>query len=166
MALTAVYQRPKTTDAIPSIGYGPYLLWGLVIDRPDQVRCADITYIPMWRGFLYLAAVMDWFSRGVLAWRLSKTMEADFCIEALQEAMARFGRPAIFITDQGSQVSSPRFTEVLAEAGIRISLDGRGRWLDNMFIERLRRSLKYECLMKPMPSGGGQATPQASVQKS
>jgi putative transposase len=100
----------------------------------------------MRRGFLYLVAIMDWFSRRVLAWRLSNTMEADFCIEALEEALARFGRPPIFNTDQGSQFTSPRFTEVLTGAGVRISMDGRGRWLDNVFIERLWRSLKYECI--------------------
>lgn len=146
MGLAAVYQRPRTTVRHPQHRVWPYLLRGLVIDRADQVWCADITYIPMRRGFLYLVAVMDWFSRRVLAWRLSNTMDADFCIEALKEAMARFGRPAIFNTDQGSQFTSPRFTEALAEAGIRISMDGRGRWLDNVFIERLWRSLKYECI--------------------
>ncbi len=146
MGLAAVYQRPKTTVRNPQHWVWPYLLRGIVINRPDQVWCADITYIPMRRGFLYLVAAMDWFSRRVLAWRLSNTMEADFCIEALKEAMARFGRPAIFNSDQGSQFTSPRFTEVLAEAGIRISMDGRGRWLDNVFIERLWRSLKYECI--------------------
>jgi putative transposase len=146
MGLAAVYQRPKTTVRHPQHRVWPYLLRGLVVDRPDQVWCADITYIPMRRGFLYLVAVMDWFSRRVLAWRLSNTMDADFCIEALQEAMARFGRPTIFNTDQGSQFTSPRFTEVLMEAGVRISMDGRGRWLDNVFIERLWRSLKYECI--------------------
>jgi putative transposase len=118
----------------------------MVIDRPDQVWCADITYIPMRRGFLYLIAVMDWATRKVLAWRLSNTMDADFCIEALEEAICRHGRPGIFNTDQGSQFTSPRFTEVLREAGIRISMDGRGRWMDNIFIERLWRSLKYECI--------------------
>ena len=152
MGLAAVYQRPRTTVRHPQHRVWPYLLRGLVIDRPDQVWCADITYIPMRRGFLYLVAVMDWFSRRVLAWRLSDTMQADFCIEALQEAMERFGRPAIFNTDQGSllgldpRITSPRFTEVLAEAGIRISMDGRGRSLDNVFIERLWRSLKHECI--------------------
>jgi putative transposase len=146
MGLAAVYQRPKTTVRHPQHRVWPYLLRGLVIDRPDQVWCADITYIPMRRGFLYLVAVMDWFSRRVLAWRLSYTMEADFCIEALQKAMARFGRPAVFNSDQGSQLTSPRFAEVLTEAGVRISMDGRGRWLDNVFIERLWRSLKYECI--------------------
>ena len=150
MGLAAVYQRPRTTVRHPQHRVWPYLLRDLVIARPDQVWRPDITYIPMRRGFLYLVAVMDWFSRRVLArgsrWRLSNTMDADFCVEALREAMARFGRPAIFNTDQGSQFTSPRFTEVLTEAGIRISMDGRGRWLDNVFIERLWRSLKYECI--------------------
>ncbi len=139
MGLAAVYQRPKTTVPHPQRRVWPYLLRGLAIDRPDQVWCADITCIPMRRGFLYLVAVMDWFSRKVLVWRLSNTMEADFCIEALLKAIARFGRPVIFNTDQGSQLTSPRFTEVMAEAGIRISMDGRGRWLDNVFIEQLCR---------------------------
>jgi putative transposase len=157
MGLAAVYQRPRTTVRHPQHRVWPYLLRGLVIDRPDQVWCADITYIPMRRGFLYLVAVMDWFSRRVLAWRLSNTMDADFCIEALHEAMARFGWPAIFNTDQGSQFTSPRFTEVLAEAGVRISMDGRGRWLDNVFIERLWRSLKYECIYLNAFETGSQA---------
>jgi putative transposase len=157
MGLAAVYQRPRTTVRHPQHRVWPYLLRGLVIERPDQVWCADITYIPMRRGFLYLVAVMDWFSRRVLAWRLSNTMDADFCIEALHEAMARFGRPAIFNTDQGSQFTSPRFTEVLAEAGVRISMDGRGRWLDNVFIERLWRSLKYECIYLNAFETGSQA---------
>lgn len=145
MGLAAIYQRPKTTVQHPQHRIWPYLLRDLVINRPDQVWCADITSIPMRRGFLYLVAVMDWFSRRVLAWRLSNTMEADFCIEALEEAMAKHGRPAIFNSDQGSQFTSPRFTEVLARAEVRISMDGRGRWLDNVCIERLWRSLKYEC---------------------
>jgi putative transposase len=118
----------------------------LTIDRPNQVWCADITYIPMRRGFLYLVAVMDWASRKVLSWRISNTMDADFCIEALDDAMDRFGAPEIFNTDQGSQFTSARFTTVLTNAGVRISMDGRGRWLDNVFIERLWRSLKYECV--------------------
>ena len=118
----------------------------MAIDRPNQVWCADITYIPMRRGFLYLVAIMDWHGRRVLSCRLSNTMEADFCIEALEEALSRFGRPGIFNTDQGSQFTSPRFTQVLLDAGVRISMDGRGRWMDNVFIERLWRSLKYECI--------------------
>ena len=110
------------------------------------MRGRDVTYIPMRRGFLYLAAIMDWFSRKVLAWRLSNTMDADFCVTALEEAIDRFGRPEIFNTDQGSQFTSFGFTNTLKGAGIRISMDGRGRWMDNVFIERLWRSLKYECV--------------------
>ena len=146
MGLAAVYQRPRTTVPHPEHRTWPYLLRNMVIDRPDQVWCADITYIPMRRGFLYLVAIMDWASRRVLAWRLSNTMDADFCIEALEEAMARHGRPEIFNTDQGSQFTSPRFTDVLTEAGVKVSMDGKGRWMDNVFIERLWRSLKYECV--------------------
>lgn len=146
MGLQAVYQRPKTTVPHPEHKKWPYLLRGLDIIRPNHVWCADITYIPMRRGFLYLVAVMDWASRRVLAWRLSNTMDVDFCISAVEEAMARHGRPEIFNTDQGSQFTSPRFTEVLTDAGVRISMDGRGRWMDNVFIERLWRSMKYECI--------------------
>lgn len=146
MGLQAIYQKPKTTVRHPEHRTYPYLLRGLVIDRPNQVWCADITYVPMRRGFLYLVAIMDWFSRKVLAWRLSNTMDVEFCIEALEEAMTKHGRPDIFNTDQGSQFTSPRFTEVLRDASIRLSMDGRGRWLDNVFIERLWRSLKYECI--------------------
>ena len=124
----------------------PYLLRHLAIERPNQVWCADVTYIPMRRGFLYLVAIMDWASRKVLAWRLSNTMEADFCVAALEEAIARYGSPEIFNTDQGSQFTSFAFTTTLKDAGIRISMDGRGRWMDNVFIERLWRSLKYECV--------------------
>ena len=122
------------------------MLRNLVVDRPNQVWCADITYIPMRRGFLYLVAVMDWATRRVLSWRLSNTMDVEFCIAALEEALARFGRPEIFNSDQGSQFTSPRFTEVLTDAEVRISMDGRDRWMDNVFIERLWRSLKYECV--------------------
>lgn len=146
MGLAAVYQRPRTTVPHPEHRIWPYLLRDLSIDRPDQVWCADITYIPMRRGFLYLVAVMDWASRKVLAWRLSNTLDAEFCIEALEEALARYGRPEIFNTDQGSQFTSPRFTGLLTEAGVRVSMDGRGRWMDNVFIERLWRSMKYECV--------------------
>jgi putative transposase len=146
MGLEPIYQRPRTTVPHPEHQVYPYLLRELVIDRPNQVWCADITYIPMQRGFLYLVAVMDWATRKVLSWRVSNTMEADFCIEALEEALERFGRPEIFNTDQGSQFTSPQFTGVLREAGVRISMDGRGRWMDNVFIERLWRSLKYECI--------------------
>jgi putative transposase len=146
MGLAPIYQRPRTTVPNPEHRIFPYLLRDLVIDRPNQVWCADITYLPMRRGFLYLVAVMDWATRKVLAWRASNTMEVEFCIEALEEALARFGRPEIFNTDQGSQFTSPRFTGLLQQAGFRISMDGRGRWMDNVFIERLWRSLKYECV--------------------
>ena len=146
MGLVAIYQRPRTTVPHPEHRVYPYLLRDLVIDRPNQVWCTDLTYIPMRRGFLYCVAVMDWATRKVLSWRVSNTMDVEFCIEALEEALARFGRPEIFNSDQGSQFTSPRFTSVLQEAGVRISMDGRGRWMDNVFIERLWRSLKYECV--------------------
>ncbi len=146
MGLVPIYQRPRTTVPNPEHRVWPYLLRGMVIDRPNQVWCMDITYIPMRRGFLYLAAVMDWATRKVLSWRVSNTMDVEFCIEALEQALARFGQPEIFNTDQGSQFTSPRFTGVLQLAGVRISMDGRGRWMDSVFIERLWRSLKYECI--------------------
>ncbi|WP_157870992.1 IS3 family transposase [Gluconacetobacter diazotrophicus] len=146
MGLRAIYQKPHTTIPHPGHRKYPYLLRDLVIDRPNQVWCSDITYIPMRKGFLYLVAIMDWSTRKVLAWRLSNTMDAEFCIEALQEALIRYGAPEIFNTDQGSQFTTPRFTDVLQARQIRISMDGRGRWLDNVFIERLWRSLKYECV--------------------
>jgi putative transposase len=146
MGLEPIYQRPRTTVPHPGHQIYPYLLRDMVIERPNQVWCADITYIPMRRGFLYLVAVMDWASRKVLSWRVSNTMEADFCIEALEEALERFGKPEIFNTDQGSQFTAPQFTGVLRAADVRISMDGRGRWMDNVFIERLWRSLKYECI--------------------
>jgi putative transposase len=146
MGLEPVYQRPRTTVPHPDHQIYPYLLREMVINRPNQVWCSDITYIPMRRGFLYLVAVMDWATRKVLSWRVSNTMDADFCIEALKEPLERFGKPEIFNTDQGSQFTSPRFTDVLRTADVRISMDGRGRWMDNVFIERLWRSLKYECI--------------------
>jgi putative transposase len=146
MGLEAVYQRPKTTVPNTEHRIWPYLLRNKVIDRPNQVWCADITYIPMRRGFLYLVAVMDWASRTVLSWRLSNTMDVEFCREALQEALTVHGGPEIFNTDQGSQFTSLRFTELLTDAGVQVSMDGRGRWMDNVFIERLWRSLKYECV--------------------
>ena len=146
MGLAAIYQRPRTTVPHPEHRVHPYLLRGLLIDRPNQVWCADITYIPMRRGFLYLVAVMDWATRKVLAWRLSNTMDVAFCVAAVEEALARFGLPEIFNTDQGSQFTSPQFTVMLMDATVRISMDGRGRWMDNVFIERLWRSLKYECV--------------------
>jgi putative transposase len=144
MGIAALGPKPRTTKPAPGHRVYPYLLRELTIERPNQVWAADITYIPIGRGFLYLVAVMDWASRAVLAWRLSNTMDVAFCVSALEEALARFGRPEIFNTDQGSQFTSAAFTGVLAAAGIRISMDGRGRWMDNVFIERLWRSLKHE----------------------
>ena len=144
MGLRALGPKPNTSKPAPGHRIYPYLLRDLVIERPNQVWAADITYIPMSRGFLYLVAIMDWASRAVLAWRLSNTLDADFCVRALEEALARFGRPEIFNTDQGSQFNSTAFTSMLQGAEVRISMDGRGRWLDNVFIERLWRSLKYE----------------------
>jgi putative transposase len=146
MGLEAIYRAPKTSVPHPAHRVYPYLLKGLAIERADQVWCTDITYIPVQRGFLYLVAIMDWASRHVLAWRLSNTMDAGFCVEALNEALARYGRPGIFNTDQGSQFTSIEFTTVLKDAGVAISMDGRGRCMDNIFIERLWRSLKYEAV--------------------
>lgn len=146
MGLAPIYQRSRTSDPHPEHRIYPYLLRDLEITRPNQIWCADITYLLMRRGFLYLVAIMDWASRKVLAWRLSNTMDATFCVEALKEALARFGRLEIFNTDQGSQFTSTDFTGVLRNAEVRISMDGRGRWMDNVFIERLWRSLKYECV--------------------
>jgi len=146
MGLTAIYQAPRTSEPHPGHRIHPYLLRNVVVTRADHVWCADITYIPVRRGFLYLVAIMDWATRHVLAWRLSNTMDASFCIAALNEALAKHGRPEIFNTDQGSQFTSLEFTGVLKEAGIAISMDGRGRCLDNVFIERLWRSLKYEAV--------------------
>jgi putative transposase len=146
MGIEALYRRPRTSKPEPGHKVYPYLLGGMAITRPNQVWAMDITYIPMARGFVYLAVVLDWFSRRVLSWRLSITMEAAFCVEALEEAMARHGKPDIFNTDQGSQFTSAAFTGLLTRAGIRISMDGRRRWMDNVFIERLWRSVKYECI--------------------
>jgi putative transposase len=143
MGLEAIYQRPHTSRPAPKHRTYPYLLRGLVIERVNQVWAADITYIPMARGFLYLVAVMDWMSRYVLAWRLSNVLDASFCIEALEEALSQ-GRPEIFNTDQGSQFTDEDFTSVLYAHGVAISMDGRGRFSDNIFVERLWRSLKYE----------------------
>ena len=146
MGICAVYPRPHTSKPHPEHRVYPYLLRGLTIDRPGQVWSADITYIPMRRGFMYLVAIMDWYSRRVLSYRLSNTLDADFCVEALREALDRHGAPEIFNTDQGSQFTSTQFTSALKEQDIRISMDGRGRYLDNIFIERLWWSLKYECV--------------------
>jgi putative transposase len=144
MGIAALGPKPRTSKPAPGHKIFPYLLRGLTIERPNQVWAADITYIPIGRGFLYLVAIMDWASRAVLAWRLSNTMDVSFCVSALTEALARFGTPEIFNTDQGSQFTSPAFTGTLEQAAIHISMDGRGRWMDNVFIERLWRSLKHE----------------------
>jgi len=144
MGLEAIYRKPNTSAAHPQHKVYPYLLRGMVIERPNQVWCADITYIPMAKGFVYLVAVMDWFSRRVLSWRLSIGMETGFCVEAVAEAMERHGPPEVFNTDQGVQFTSAEFVGALEARGVRVSMDGRGRFLDNIFIERLWRSLKYE----------------------
>ena len=146
MGLMAIYRKPRTSRPNPEHKIYPYLLHNLKIDRPDQVWAADITYLPLRRGYMYLVAVMDWDTRAILSWRLSNTMEADFCVDALNEALFQYGVPEVFNTDQGSQFTSREFTQALKEAGARISMDGRGRWLDNVMIERLWRSLKYECI--------------------
>ena len=144
MTIEAIYRRPNTSKPAPGHKVYPYLLRKLAVTRPNQVWATDITYIPMARGFVYLIAIVDWFSRRVLAWRLSITLETDFCIEALEEALTRFGTPDIFNTDQGSQFTSMAFTSVLHREKIAISMDGRGAWRDNVFVERLWRSVKYE----------------------
>ena len=146
MGLEAIYPKPRTSRPHPDHKVYPYLLRDLSIETPNQVWAADITYIPMSRGFMYLVAVMDWHSRKVLSWRLSNTMEAEFCVEALQEAIGRYGCPEIFNTDQGAQFTSEAFTTVLKENGIAISMDGRGRVQDNIFIERLWWTLKHHYL--------------------
>jgi putative transposase len=143
MGLKAIYRRPRTSQPAPGHKVYPYLLSGMAITRPNQVWAADITYIPMKRGFLYLVAIIDWYSRHVLAWRLSNTLEADFCIEALQEALKQ-GNPEVFNTDQGSQFTGEAFTKLLEGHDIRISMDGKGSYNDNLFIERLWRTVKYE----------------------
>jgi putative transposase len=157
MGLEPVYQRPNTSAPHPEHKIYPYLLKGLEINEPNKVWCADITYIPMRRGFLYLVAIMDWHSRKILSWRLSNSLDADFCVAALQEALSRFPKPAIFNTDQGSQFTSLDFTDVLKNAGVEISMDGRGRWRDNIIVERLWRSLKYECIYLNAYESGSEA---------
>ena len=146
IGLRPIYQKPRTSIRHPQHKVYPYLLRGLDINRANQVWSTDITYIPMKKGFLYLVAIIDWYSRKVLSWRLSNSMDVSFCLEALEDAIMRYGKPDIFNTDQGSQFTSFEFTNMLKEAGIRISMDGKGCWVDNVFIERLWRSLKYECI--------------------
>ena len=144
MGIAAIYRRPNTSKPTPGHKIYPYLLRGVKIDRPDQVWATDITYIPMARGFVYLVAIVDWFSRRVLAHRVSITMDADFCVEALEEAISLYGKPGIFNSDQGSQFTGGDFTSVLLRHEIPISMDGKGAWRDNVFVERLWKSVKYE----------------------
>jgi putative transposase len=144
MGLESVAPKPNTSKPNEEHPVYPYLLRGLTISRPSQVWATDITYIPLARGFAYLVAIMDWHSRRVLSWRLSNTLDSSFCVEALREALSRFGRPEIFNSDQGSQFTAKDFTSVLLAAGVKISMDGKGRCIDNVFVERLWRSLKYE----------------------
>lgn len=144
MGLEAMVPKPRTSDPAPEHATFPYLLRRLKISRPNQVWASDVTYIPLAHGFAYLVAVMDWYSRLVLAWRLSTTLDPSFCVEAVQEALWRYGQPGIFNTDQGSQFTADAFTRPLLDLGVKVSMDGKGRYLDNIFVERLWRSLKYE----------------------
>jgi putative transposase len=156
MGLSAIYQGPRTSQPHPENEIYPYLLRDLTIEEANHVWCTDITYIPMRRGFLYLVAIMDWATRAVLSWRLSNTMDPGFCVEALKEALAKHGPPEIFNSDQGSQFTSNDFTRVLKDANVQISMDGKRRWMDNVFVERLWRSLKYECVyLRDLESGIG-----------
>ena len=161
MAIDAIYRRPNTSKPTPGHKVYPYLLRKLAITRPNQVWATDISYIPMARGFVYLVAIVDWFSRKVLAWRVSISMDVSFCIEALEEALARYGKPEIFNTDQGSQFTSQAFTSVLQRSGIAISMDGRGAWRDNVVVERLWRSVKYEEVY--LRAYGGVSEARASI---
>ena len=163
MGLMPIYQKPNTSKATKGHKIYPYLLRGLRVDRPNQVWCADITYLPMRRGFLYLAAIMGWHTRKVLAWRISNTLEAEFCVDALNEAIHKFGPPDIMNTDQGSQFTSFVWTDRLRRSNVRISMDGKGRFLDNIFVERLWRSLKYECVYLHAWETGSEA--KAGVRK-
>lgn len=162
MGIEAVYQKPRTSKPHPAYKTYSYLLKGLDINRPNQVWCTDITYIPIKRGFMYLVAIMDWHSRKVLSFRLSNTMDTSFCIEALNEAIELYGKPDIFNSDQGAQFTSQEFTEQLLSNQIKVSMDGKGRWMDNVFIERLWRSLKYECVYLNAFESGKQAKEKIS----
>ncbi|MCF7698026.1 IS3 family transposase [Loktanella sp. M215] len=157
IGLIPIYQKPNTSKPAKGHKTYPYLLRGLRVERPNQVWCVDITYLPMRRGFLYLVAIMDWHTRRVLAWRISNTLDADFCVDALNEAIYRFGPPDIMNSDQGSQFTSFAWTDRLRRSGVRISMDGKGRYLDNIFIERLWRTLKYECVYLHVWETGSQA---------
>ena len=156
MGLRAIYRRPRTSHPAPGVRVYPYLLGKAKITRPNQVWAADITYVPMARGFLYLVAVMDWYSRYVVSWRLSNTLEAGFCVEALSEAMDR-GRPEVFNTDHGSLFTSQEFTQVLQDRGVKISMDGKGKYADNIFVERLWRTVKYEEVYLKAYASAGEA---------
>jgi putative transposase len=156
MGLQTVYRRPRTSQPAPGNKVYPYLLGGMEITRPNQVWAADITYIPMAKGFLYLVAIMDWYSRYVIAWRLSNTLDADFCVETLEEALSG-GKPEVFNTDQGSQFTSEGFTGLLKQHGVSISMDGKGRYSDNIFVERLWRTVKYEEVYLKAYTDGRQA---------
>lgn len=144
MSIVALYRKPNTSAPHPAHRIYPYLLKNLLIDRPNQVWASDLTYIPMKRGFVFLVAILDWATRRVLAHRVSTSMSTDFCVDALEEAIAKYGRPEIFNTDQGSQFTSESFTRVLKNHDVKISMDGKGRWVDNVFVERLWKSVKYE----------------------
>jgi putative transposase len=163
MSLMPIYQKPNTSKSAKGHKLYPYLLRGLRVDRPNQLWCSDITYLPMRRGFLYLVVIMDWHTRKVLSWRISNTLETDFCVDALTEAIARYGPPEIMNTDQGSQFTSFAWTNRLKQSRIKISMDGKGRFLDNIFVERLWRSLKYECIYLHAWETGSQA--KAGVKK-
>jgi putative transposase len=163
MGLMPIYQKPNTSKAAKGHKIYPYLLRGLRVNRPNRVWCADITYLPMRRGFLYLMAIMDWHPRKVLAWRISNTLEAGFCVDALNEAIHKFGPPEIMNTDQCSQFTSFVWTDRLRRSNVRISMDGKGRFLDNIFVERLWRSLKYECVYLHAWETGSEA--KAGVRK-
>ena len=155
MGLEAIYRRPRTSQPVPGHKVYHYLLRGVEINRVNQAWTADITYIPMAKGFLYVVAIMDWYSRYVLSWRVSNTLEADFCVDALEEALSK-GKPEVFNTDQGSQFTSEAFTGLLEQHGVRVSMDGKGRYTDNLFIERLWRSLKYEEVYLKAYTGGSE----------
>ena len=157
MGLQAIYKGPNTSKKHPQHKIWPYLLRKLSITRPNHVWCSDITYIPVKNGFLYLVAIMDWATRKVLSWRLSNTLDASFCVEALDEAIAKYGKPEIMNTDQGSQYTGADWIKTLTKDDIKISMDGRGRYLDNIFIERLWRSMKYECVYLHAWETGSQA---------
>ena len=164
MGIEAIYRRPNTSKPAPGHTIFPYLLRKLSVTRPNQVWGMDITYIPMARGFVYLAAVVDWFSRKVLAWKLSITLETEFCLEAVEEALARYGKPEIFNTDQGSQFTCIAFTGLLLKNEIKISMDGKGAWRDNVFVERLWRTIKYEeVYLRPTPVSRRHGPPSADI---